>query len=316
MAANLVLNNERAQLAVKAETTEGTAEALTNAEAGILVYGLNLSYDAPFEHDESVSDSLSPGEGTPSGPFVATLSFDMALRGSGTAGTAPKWDPLVEACGIDATPNAGVDEDWTLNDDQGDSVTIGWYVDGVYYQIHGARGDIVENYYAGKRAVWSFTMQGIYNPMDDVALLGSVTKEATAAPSFRNASLSFHGVSVKASQITINHNNKLELVEDPSATYAGKSYALVGKRQMTGSIQFSALKKATKDWYATWLAGTRAALSFNLGSAAGNTFAHSMPKCQITSPPQPGDKGGIHQHSIEFALTENTGSDEWTINGT
>lgn len=304
----IALNLQRAQLAAKIESVEGVAETLTAAEAKIRVKNLALDYEAPFERDESVSSSLSPFTGTVSGPREATLTFEVDIHGSGSNGTAPAWYTLMSAMGWDVTTDA-----LALNDDQGESLTLGWYNDGTRHLVTGARGDWTFTFPSGKRVTLGCTFKGVYNAMTDTALLAGITYESPVPPAFLSASVLFHGVSVKCSQITIAGNNNLEPNIDPDAAAGIKSYAIVGKRHITGTIDTSKVLAATKDWYATWTGNTLAALTFTHGSATGNTFAHSLPKVQITKP-KPNARGNIATHDMEFeAIRDSAGSDEYTI---
>lgn len=89
----------RAIVAAKVESSEGTAESLADADAGLLVY------DPKFETDFDTFDR-DPARAYLShlasliGKQAAKMSFKMELKGSGAIGTAPSWAPLVRACGF------------------------------------------------------------------------------------------------------------------------------------------------------------------------------------------------------------------------
>ncbi|MDD4873883.1 MAG: phage tail tube protein [Dehalococcoidales bacterium] len=89
------------QLAAKIEVAEGTAEALTAAEAKFLVYSPKVSHDIEMFTRDPVRSSFS-GMGKVAGKRPAGLSFRLELRGSGTKTTDPAWITLLKGCGFES----------------------------------------------------------------------------------------------------------------------------------------------------------------------------------------------------------------------
>jgi len=94
----------RTQLAAKIESVEGTAETLAAADA-LLCSNPTFGPDTPMGERDPVSASMSPFASVP-GKRSATMEFDIELKASGTAGTAPALGKLLKACGFGETISA------------------------------------------------------------------------------------------------------------------------------------------------------------------------------------------------------------------
>lgn len=92
---------------VKIETTEGVDAGPTGAANAILALNGELT---PFAADTVSRDVLQPylgaSEDIPVGVHVVD-AFDVEIAGSGAAGTAPAYDPLLRACGLSPAATTG-----------------------------------------------------------------------------------------------------------------------------------------------------------------------------------------------------------------
>lgn len=273
------LDWETAQIAFKEEAQEGIAEALVAGDAGVYAYNVAIEYEDVFEEDNSLSGDASPFEGTYSGPRAATLSFDTPISGSGTAATEPQWSMLLQATrwGV----NVAATVVWTPDSDAPPSITLGFYVDGTYHQIHGACGDAVMNFTSGKRGIISWTFNGVYNAMDDVALLAGVSYPDETAPAWIGGAFTFDTESMMASTLAFSLNNNVVQRPDPSAAKGLLSYTVVGKRHFGIEMDPETVSKATKDWAVFMEGNNTGILTWTLGPAAGNQIVFNCPGAQI-----------------------------------
>ena len=97
------IKNESTPAFGKAETTYGTDSTPTGTANAILVRNLEIT---PIQAD-AVERELIRGY---MGNFEVLLAnqrvevtFDVEMAASGTAGTAPKWGPIMKACGNSET---------------------------------------------------------------------------------------------------------------------------------------------------------------------------------------------------------------------
>lgn len=97
-----LLNRKRTLLA-KIETTPGTDPTPTGASNAMLIKNMTLT---PMETTLVSRDLIRPYLGNfaqlPAANY-AKLAFEVELAGSGTAATAPAYDPLLRACGMAVT---------------------------------------------------------------------------------------------------------------------------------------------------------------------------------------------------------------------
>lgn len=87
-----------AQIAVKAEGTEGTAESLTAAEAKQIVYSPAFATSFGMHKRKPARGSLS-GLPAITTKQLATLKYQTEFKGSGAVGTAPAWSAAFLGCG-------------------------------------------------------------------------------------------------------------------------------------------------------------------------------------------------------------------------
>ncbi|TXH52070.1 MAG: hypothetical protein E6Q97_16885, partial [Desulfurellales bacterium] len=97
-------------------------------------------------------------------------SFSVEMAGSGAAGTAPAYGPLLRACGLSETISAGVSVTYAPVSTTFESVTIYYQVDGIQHKITGARGTVDIDVSAGQIPAYKFKFTGIYNAPTDTAL--------------------------------------------------------------------------------------------------------------------------------------------------
>ena len=99
------LLTRRTALLAKIESPYGT-DSLPDGTDAVLIRNLTVT---PIEADVVSRDLIRPYLGN-SEQLLAqtrvTMSFEVELAGSGTAGTAPRFDPLLRACGMSATTTA------------------------------------------------------------------------------------------------------------------------------------------------------------------------------------------------------------------
>jgi hypothetical protein len=150
----------RAVLLAKAETTYGVDAAPTAAANAILVENLAFSWDGA-RMAERVPVRASLGKVKP--VFAGTLgqlTFDVEIKGSGAAGTAPELGVLLKACGFAETIDAGVSVTYKHASSAHASATLYFYEDGLLYVMTGARGMPTRSLQTGAVGKYSFTFSG------------------------------------------------------------------------------------------------------------------------------------------------------------
>jgi len=300
---------KRLQIAAKVEGTEGTAEALTNAEA---ILAANVAYDPEIKMTDrpAASSSLSPFPKV-AGARQAKISFDVELKGAAAAGTAPEYGPLLKGCGMGETVVAATSVTYKPASASIGSYTIGWYVDGKKYVAAGCRGTFKLELKAGEPGVLHFEFLGTAIDDSDTALLSGVSYSAVVPVAFQNASFTLDTYAGVIEAVSIDLGNNVALRPSANATQ-GYVCAIIGSREPKMTLNPEDVLVATKDWWAKWEAGSTVAFTAALTGSAGNICTITAPKVQILKM-KPGERDGIAIQEMECLLSRNSGDDELSL---
>lgn len=308
-----ILSN-RAVVAAKAETTEGTAISLAGADANFQVMEPRFEADIPMFKREILDGSLSPFKMI-AGTRLAKLSFKVENKGSGTAGTAPAIGKLLKACGFGETVVASTSVTYAPISTLAsiDSLSMALYKDGLRKAIRGARGNVKYSAKNGEPGMFEFEFIGVYDAVTDVAMLTPSGVETTVPVPLLSALFSVASFSAFVSQISFDMANTIEPRPDINKA-EGYISALLTKREPKGSFDPEDELVATHDFYGRWLAGTTGALTWKHPGSAGNICTFTVPVCQYTKIAE-NDRNGIATLGTDFlmARSASTGNDEVSI---
>lgn len=302
------LRTQRAVIAAKVETVEGTAETLAAAN-GVLALSGQFQRNQDMLTRNPLRPTLSQMASVP-GKRTASISASVEMRGSGTAGTAPDWGPMLRACGFGETIVAVTSVTYAPVSTADVSATVAHYVDGVRQQVAGARGTMSFGGAVGEICVMNFNFIGVEDTVTDTAIIAP-TYTTTAPRALKTMTFSVHGATVVGSSFSID----LGIVITPRVDFtkaSGHASVFLGDRVPVCNFVVEKPLVATKDWYSLMDAGTESTINLVLGSVAGNIITISSPKFQITNITEQ-DDGGIAKLSIDGKLNLSTGDDEISI---
>jgi len=298
----------RTQLALKVEETEGTAETLTVSEM-ILHSNGKFNPDTPVHQRPMRSSSLSPFASVP-GARSASIEFDIELKGSGTAGTAPEWAPALLGCGFAETVDAGVSVTYLPASSSIGSYTLALYEDGMIHKIWGARGTVKLVLKNGEPGALSFSFTGADFSVADGALL-SPTYQSTLPPAFLSAQLTIDSYAALLSSLEIDMANALGLRPDANKS-SGYFSTIISSRLPIMTFDPEKVLVATYDFYGKLRSGNEGALSMVIGATAGNICTLTAPKVQYTKIDE-AEREGIRSLGIDCQLNRSSGDDEISI---
>ena len=256
------------------------------------------------------------------GPANAAVSFDVELTGSGTAGTAPAWGPLLLACGMTETISAGVSVAYDPNTDgtTTKAVTIYYHLDGVLHKLLGARGTVSGKMGVGERPVMSFKFTGIDGGIS-AAANPSVTLTAWKTPlviTDPNTDDLTLGCTYSAGALVAGTSYpSLGLEWDIGNTVAhipllGGESVDITQRAAKGMISLDLTAAQHVSQMAAVKANTLTGLGIVHGTTAGYKVLFFAPKTQLTNPTYE-DKDGRALVKFDCMFTPNTGNDEIKI---
>lgn len=308
----MALITQKTVILAKIESTYATDPTPTTSADAIQVYNVELEVKREPQERRPMDLTLSPLQPI-MGMGEAKISFDVDLKGSGTAGTAPDWLVLHKACGFFNT-NVGATSDTLKPDDTpSDSVTIWAFKDGLKYVLVGCRGEAKHVFEAGKIVKIKYEFQGRYAIPTDVTFPTALTLDSTKPVPAIGAAFTFGSYAAVIEKLELALNNEITKNEDLNATYGVQSFEITG-RKPKGKMTVNAVLRATSngDFWSYMDAGTTKALSIVIGSAAGNIATITAPVCTVTSI-KPGSNNGIDTFEIEFELDRSSGGDELSI---
>ena len=307
----MALLSRKRLILVKTESTYGTDSSPVGTDA-LLVRNLDIT---PLSGDVVSRDLIRPYLGN-FDQLIAqnsvAINFEVELAGSGTAGTAPKYDAILKACGLAATIVASTSVTYAPVSASFSSATIYFNVDGVLHKLTGCRGSMNMSCAVGAIPTLAFNLTGVYNAPTDTAQ-PSVTYSAQATPLvFREgntSSFSFFSYSGVLQSVDFNLANDLVYRE----LVGGTKETLITDRKPAGTVMIEAPTIATKDFFATALASSTGNLTFLHGTTAGNRVTFLASQVDVINPTYQ-DQDSIMMLSVPYvAIPTTAGNNEFSL---
>jgi hypothetical protein len=306
------LSTRKDVVLAKLEGTYGTDPTPTGAANAILVSNLQISplQMTPVERG-LIREWFGNSESIP-GQIFGEVSFEVEIQGSGTAGTATAYGPLLQACGLVETDGASdVQYDPTSSEALMKSVTIFFYRDGVLHEMNGARGSVSLSFVNQQIPKYRFRFQGQYVRPVDAAPTG-VSYTAFKTPAIVNATnttpFTLHSISPVVASLEIDLANNLVYRD----YIGGSKKVLITDRKPTGRIVMEAALMATKNWFQSIETAATGALQVQQGQSAGYIVVVDAPSVQLINPSY-SDSDGIAMLEMDLIFNPTTGNNEIKI---
>ena len=240
------------------------------------------------------------------------VTFEVELAGSGTAGTAPAWGPIMRACGMAETIVASTSVAYAPVSSSFESCTLYFDNDGILHKITGCRGTFSMSCEVNAIPVLNFTMTGIYNAPTDTAVPTATYSNQAAPLLFRTgntSSFSIFGYSGILQSVNFDIANETIYRE----LIGGSKEVLITDRKPAGEVMVEAVSLATHDFFTDATGTSTGGLSFTHGTAAGNIVAFSSPQTDLGAPSY-SDQDGIQMISLPYTSTPtSSGNDEVSL---
>lgn len=296
----------------KPEAVEGTDAAPTGALNAMLLTDVQIQ---PME-GEDVSRNLElPHLGAQeeiATAFRAVLTGSFELVGSGNAGEAPAWGPLMRACAAAEVITADTSVEYVPVSDDHEAVSIHFYIGPTRHILLGAKGT----------GVISMTAQGI--PVCRATLTGLfVTPADQARPQVDLSGFQVPQVASKANTpvFTIDsipfvmRSYELNLGNDvqPRLLVGTERIVIVDRAEML-SVTVEAVPMATYNPYQRAIAATRTPIVIEHGTIAGRKVEIETPTAVQRRPTGIENQQGVVEWPLTFTpLPTDAGDDQWTI---
>jgi hypothetical protein len=240
------------------------------------------------------------------------VTFEVELAGSGAAGTAPAYGPVLKACGLSETVAATTSVTYAPVSTSFSSVTIYFYQDGIRHIVTGARGTFTLNGQVGAIPTIAFTMTGIYNAPTDTALATPTYANQATPLIFKNGnttSFSAFSYSGALQSIDLNLGNEIVYRE----LIGGTKEVLITDRKPAGTMSIEAVLLATKNYFTVSTGSTTGSISFQHGTTAGNIATLTMAQSDLADASY-ADLNGIAMLNLPYVATPTAaGNDELSL---
>lgn len=302
-------------LLAKVESTEGTDPTPVGGSNAIQVSNVELN---AIESDNVQAEAFQGFIGNSTrGTILAnkrvSVSFSTELSGSGAAGTAPAYGPLLKSAGLSETVASSTSVTYAPVSTSFSSCTIYCFYDGTRHKITGARGTVTFNMVAGQFATADFQFIGTYNAPDATAMSGTWTlANQAAALEVNNTNVTtatFHGAtSQRIESFDLALNNELTYKETASS-----KQTLIVNRAPGGTAVIEAPAIGTTDYFGKAVAVATGATDIILGASAGNIVRLKADQTDITGVTY-GDTNGVRSLNIPYlALPTTAGNNEISL---
>jgi hypothetical protein len=296
---------------VKKEATYGTDSTPVGTDA-LLVRNLEIT---PVEADVVSRDLIRNYLGNSPQLLANTrvsITFQVEMAGSGTAGTVPRYGGILQACGFSETIVAATSVTYAPVSSSFSSATIYFNNDGIRHIMTGCRGTFTLNAEVGQIPTIDFTMIGVYNAPTDTAL-PTTTYSAQASPLiFKQGNTSgFEFFSYAGCLQSVSHDIAHETVYRELVGCTKE--VQITNRAPSGTVMIEAVSLATKDFFSISQTDTTGNLTFLHGTTAGNRVTLTAGQCDITNPTY-GDQDGVQMLNIPYVAVPTTaGNDEVSL---
>lgn len=300
---------------IKTEVTYGTDPTPTGSANAVQLRNLEIQ---PAESEVLSRDLIRSYLGNSPQLIANTrvvVSFEVEYAGSGTAGTAPKYDPVLRACGMNPTTVANTSVTYVPRSTGFESCTIHYDTDGIRHIITGCRGTFTISLNANQIPVFNFTLTGQYNAPTDTAS-PTLTFSNQADPKIFNDTnttsftlFSATGLALQSAEIDIG--NEVVYRELVNST----KEVLITDRAATANFVIEAPTLATKDFFALSVAGTAGNLSIVHSGGAGNIITLTAPTSGLSlgNPTYSEDQGLVMLNIPTTMVPSSSGNDELSL---
>ncbi len=299
---------------VEVESVRGTAETLVGADI-VQVQNLTMNpvADLRMIEREIIRSSLNPEQAVYGGALIE-LQFDVELKGSGAAGTAPRYGDLLRACGCDETVVASTSVTYNPLSDLSahETVTIGYKEGDNYRQVRGCMGTFSINATAGEYGRITFNMKGkVESEAESAAPTGSF--ETTVPPAFLGATFTIGGFSAPIETVTMDIQNTVTPGINPNNADGFSDFVRVTARNTQGTVNPEVEAIGTKDYVDILRQGTSQAIATGvIGGTAGNRWALTIGQAYFREIGS-GDRDELLTFEIGFGAADTDGTDDFSL---
>lgn len=293
----------------KLEVTKGTDPTPTGAADAIrLLDSSSFTTNPEVVQRSEFNGSLSQGRGAVT-VSTATIVMSFYMKGSGAAGTAPEFGPLLKACGLKETVVASTSVAYTPSSDDADLLTgtCYWYEDGIVQRANYCSGSLAIAANVQQDWVGTVTLRGIMDEEVDEAN-PAVTYQATEPVLWlgRNGGVAeIDSTAAKITSFNLDMGLTVQGLGDANAQDGICQYDHVD-RNVSGDVNPAQVSVATRDLFGKLRANTSSTMQMVNGNTAGNIMTLDIPEAVWTGQTPVNDAGHRRRTHAFQAAGENS----------
>lgn len=300
-------------LLIKSETTYGVDATPTGAANAILATEVRLAPMEGQDVDRGLEMPWMGASGTLPVGLYSKLSGKVELKGSGTAGTAPAYGPILKALGFAEVTAAGASVTYSRVSKNHSSATIYFNSSGTLYKLLGARGTGTLRVNTQGVVYIEFELTGLFTQPAAQAIpaatLGTqLSQFPQVATSINTPTFTVGGTSLVLRSYALNFGNTVT-----PRFLIGAEEIIIEKISETVEFQVEAVPLATFNPYQRAAAGTLSALSLVHGTGAGRVCTISLPRLQLQRPAGLEQQNRIVEWPLRGVPLPDLGNDQLTI---
>jgi hypothetical protein len=293
-------------LLAKIEATYGI-DASPGAVNAILAKDVELTpLEAEALERGLVKPYLGADESIISGEHVL-ISFKIEYQGSGIAGTAPAWGPLMRSCGFAQTITPVTSVEYDLAASNYESATLYFNMGKNLHAMKGARGNVKVSLEKGIPYL-EFNFIGLWVDPTEVAAVTpdwSAWQKPTPTGVGRTSGFTINNFTGKPYKLSLDVGQDVKFIE----TLTTQSVD-INERKTSGNVSIEAPDLSVKDFFSDAKNSVTGALAIQHGQVPGLICKIDCPKVQVTSPKY-GDNEGTASLDMDLILIPSAaGNDE------
>lgn len=225
------------------------------------------------------------------------LSFTTELKHSGTAGTASRYDPLFEACGM-VQSGSGQVIYTPISTMGGPSVTLWFYLGGVLHKLNGCVGTFKMNLKAGEIATidWEFT--GLYADNAADTAFPAATHEAIPPVIIQSLGFTYSAYAAIIEELVLDMGNAVSAEKSANAANNGVARYFISNRESKGSMNPEAAALSALNPWDIYDQTTAANIALDITASAGYDFAVAVTGAVLEAP-----KYGTRENILTWDLS-------------
>lgn len=295
----------------KLEASYGTDPAPAGGANAILATEVRLT---PMEGSDIDRDLETPwlgASGTIPGELHATLAFKVELVPSGTAGLAPGWGPLLRACAVAETIDAGVSVTYNPVSSGHESGTFHIMIGDTRYVLLGSRGNCAMEFDAQGVPYLNFEFTGLFKlPSEETRPTADLTgfQKPDLATSANTPTFTIAGTDLVARRVRLNLGNQVE-----NRFLIGADNVVIVDRSDVIETTVEAVPLSSFNPFALAMNQTRVDVTLTHGATAGRIATLNAPTSQMQRPQGLENAQNVKEWPLRLVPLPADGNDQWTL---